>query len=196
MKKVLSKEASAKNRVMFISIVVILITVIALVFAFGVKRKEVVNDLKINYSKGEEVKLTKFKKDFTEERTITITNTSKEAKTYSLEWSDVSNTLKKQNAFIYEIKGSGDRVAELGKSQVPGADSVVFAQVLIEAGKTQTYTITFTYSGSESAKFAGKLKVKSKKVDTKKLEKEEEKRNKELDEKLKKQREEIDKKKA
>lgn len=183
-KKVLSKETIGKNKIVIIAIAIILIVLVALVFSFG-KGKDKVNDLVVNYSKGEEIKFHKFSKNFKETRTITIKNTSKEPKTYSLEWIDVTNTLKKQNKFVYEIKGSGDRVAELGKSQVPVADSVVFTQVLIEAEKTQTYTITFTYSGNEDANFTGKLKVKSREANQKITKKEDKK--KELDEKAKKE---------
>ncbi len=187
MEKTDNKNNISKNKVMIIAIAVILLTVVAVILGLANRGKEEVNDLKVKYAGGEDIKFTKFKNDFTKTKTITITNTSKESKTYSLEWVDVSNSLKKQNKFIYEIKGEGDRVAELGKSQVPVADAVIFTQVLIEAGKTQTYTVTFTYTGNEDAKFEGKIKVKSKKIDEKKLKKAEKKRNKEIEERIKKQ---------
>lgn len=128
------------------------------------------NDLTITYKEGKIINIKKFKKKFTEKRTITIKNNSKENKAYSLEWKDVSNSLEKQDKFIYKINCTGDRCATLGISQVPVVGFQVYPQVLIEAGKTQTYTVELKYNGSEKdAKFKGQLVVYSEKSKEKQI---------------------------
>lgn len=158
------------------NIIIIIIAVVLLVGTIFLVRgcnseSEKMNDLKITYSKGKVLSFDDFSKNFKQERTITVVNKTKVNKTYSLEWSNVENSLKKQNVFLYEIKCKGDRCATLGKSQVPVASAKVFPQVLIKPGSKQVYTVKFNYSGSEkNVKFKGTLQVVSKKVDTKKLE--------------------------
>lgn len=136
---------------------------------FGPNKKNVtMNGLDIKYSNGQIIKYNDFKKSFTDTRTITVKNNSDESKTFSLEWIEVENALEKQNKFTYEIKCTGDRCAELGKSQVPIASSNVYPQVLIEANKTQVYTIKFNFEGKEDkANFKGTLRVYSKKTKAK-----------------------------
>ena len=168
-------------------VLIICIIVIVLLIGFFIRnnyqnKNDKMNDLKISYSDGKDIKFNSFTNNFTEERTITVENISKENKTYSLEWTDINNTLSKQNNFTYEIKCSGSRCAELGKSQVPVASSVVYQQVLIEPSKKQEYKIIFTYNGSEKkANFKGKLKVYSEVIDKKKIEKQERKEETKLD---------------
>ena len=180
----------------------VLIIVLVLVLLLGgfflirdfCSKNDEMNDLKITYSEGKKISFRNLKKDFKEERTITVENNSKENKTYSLEWVKVNNSLKKQNTFLYSIKCTGDRCAELGKSQVPVAGSNVYTQVLIEPGKKQTYTVSFEYTGSEKkASFKGMLQVYSKKVDEKKIEKEQKKQQEEME---KRKKEEAKKTKA
>ena len=151
-------------------------------------KTENINDLKITYS-DKKVTFNDFSKDFKVEQTITIENTSKENKTYSLEWSEVKNTLSKQNVFTYEIKCTGDRCATLGKSQVPVASAKVYNQVLIESGKTQEYKVIYTYTGTDKGKFSGKLKVYPEIIDKKKIEEQEKKERERLEKEMKEQRE-------
>lgn len=174
-------------------VVVVLIVLLGILFISSHSniKNEKMNDLKIHYSNGKTLKFNSFKKKFTKEYTITVENTSKENKTYSLEWVKVDNGLNAQNKFLYEITCEGDRCATLGKSQVPVTGATVYTQVLIEAGKKQTYTVKFTYDGSEKkSKFNGTLQVYSEEVDQKKIEeqekKEREKIEKELEEQTKK----------
>ena len=164
MKKIDIKKLTRKQLIVIASVIIIVAVIIGLIVNH-VNKTETMNDLKIIYKDGQTIKFNNFKKDFTEEKTITVTNTSKENKTFSLEWEGVENNLKKQNTFTYEIKCTGDRCATLGASQVPVAGFKVYQQVLIEAGKTQTYTVVFNYKGSEKkVSFQGKLKVYSEQV--------------------------------
>ena len=142
-----------------IAIVILLLGIIFLIRGYN-KETETINGLKISYSKSNLLSFNNFNNKFKEKMVITIENISNENKTYSLEWIDIVNKLKKQNVFLYEIECSGDRCATLGKSQVPIVGITVFPQCLIESGKKQKYTIIFTYSGSEkNANFKGKLNV-------------------------------------
>ena len=158
-----------------------LILIIILVLGIGIflvlkicNKTEKINDLKITYS-DKSVTFNDFSKDFREKQTITIENTSEENKTYSLEWSDVKNTLVKQNAFTYEIKCTGDRCATLGTSQVPVTSATVYQQVLIEGNSHQGYTIIYNYKGSDKGRFTGRLKVYPEIIDQKKIEEQEKK---------------------
>lgn len=163
-----------KKLLLGLALGIILIVIVVVIIACGKSTNEEMNDLKISYKNGKEISFNNFKRDFQKEVIIVVENTSKENKTYSLEWVKVENELKKQNAFLYEIKCTGDRCATLGKSQVPVASSKVYTQVLIEPGKTQSYNVLFEYKGSEKdAKFRGTLQVYSEKIDKKKLEEKE-----------------------
>ena len=185
-----------EKRRISITIICVLVIVIVLFLLLRSNKTEKMNDLKVTYS-DKEISFNNFSKPFKAEQTITIENTSKENKTYSLEWSDVSNTLKKQNVFLYEIKCEGERCATLGKSQVPVASSVVYTQALIEGHKKQTYTIIFNYNGSEkNAKFKGNLKVYSKEIDKKKIEEQEKKEQERMEKELEKERKAETKKNA
>ena len=162
-----------KKRICLILIIILVIGIV-LFLLLGSNKTEKINDLKITYS-DKNVTFNDFSKDFRVEQTITIENTSKENKTYSLEWSDIKNTLVKQNTFTYEIKCTGDRCATLGKSQVPVTSATVYQQVLIEGGSKQGYTIIYNYSGSDKGRFTGKLKVYPEIIDQKKIEEQEKK---------------------
>lgn len=173
------KNIDKKKIIISIIIVILLLGGFLLVREYYSNHNDKMNDLVITYKDGKSIKFKKFKKEFTEKRTITIKNISKENKTYSLEWKDVSNSLEQQNKFTYEIKCTGDRCATLGTSQVPVAGFQVFPQALIEAGKTQTYTIEFKYNGSEKGvKFKGKLIVYSEKPEEEQESKDDEKETK------------------
>ena len=168
-------------------IVIILVLGIGLFLVLRCNKTEKINDLKISYS-DKSVTFNDFSKDFKVEQTITIENTSKENKTYSLEWSDVKNTLVKQNAFTYEIKCTGDRCATLGTSQVPVTSATVYKQVLIEGNSSQGYTIIYNYSGSDKGRFSGKLKVHPEIIDTKKIKEQEKKEREKLEKELERDR--------
>ena len=175
-----------KKRICLILIIILVIGIV-LFLLLGSNKTEKINDLKITYS-DKNVTFNDFSKDFRVEQTITIENTSKENKTYSLEWSDIKNTLVKQNTFTYEIKCTGDRCATLGKSQVPVTSATVYQQVLIEGGSKQGYTIIYNYSGSDKGRFSGKLRVHPEIIDTKKIEEQEKKEREKIEKELERDR--------
>lgn len=143
-----------------IIVAILLLLAICLLVTKENQNKDEVNGLKIEYSKGKLISFNKFNKNFKEERKITVENNTKENKTYSLEWIELTNELKEQSNFVYEIKCEGDRGATLNKTGVPGSDTVVFPQCLIESGKKQEFTIIFENKGSENeAKFSGILQI-------------------------------------
>jgi hypothetical protein len=77
---------------------------------------------------------------------------------------DITNygilTLAMRSDDVYEIRCNVDRGATLRKTGVPGIDTTVFGQCLIEPEKTQEYTIIFEYNGNEKrAKFSGILQI-------------------------------------
>lgn len=156
-----------KHLKLLIIILVVVLLIIGSVFYFTKKdTKTEINDLEIKYLNGDSINIKNPSSSYEETKEITITNTSKDLKTYSLSWKEVSNTFAEQNKLLYTIKGNGDRAASLGKSQVPAADSKIFNSVAIQAGKTHTYKITITYNGKkvESNSFLGTLKINSEKA--------------------------------
>lgn len=162
-----------KHKILLIIITIVLIIAIALGIYFCTKDTSTeVNSLKITYKDGDQITIKNPSGSYTMEKEITVTNPTKDLKTYSLSWLKVSNTFTEQNKLLYTIKGEGDRAASLGKSQVPAADSKIFNSVAIQAGKTHTYKITITYNGKQvdSNSFTGTLKINSQKPkkDTKK----------------------------
>lgn len=156
-----------KHLKLLIIILAVVLLIIGSVFYFTKKdTKTEINDLEIKYLNGDSINIKNPSSSYEETKEITITNTSKDLKTYSLSWKEVSNTFAEQNKLLYTIKGNGDRAASLGKSQVPAADSKIFNSVAIQAGKTHTYKITITYNGKkvESNSFLGTLKINSEKA--------------------------------
>ena len=161
------------HKILLIIIAIVLIIAIALGIYFCTKDTSTeVNSLKITYKDGDQITIKNPSGSYTMEKEITVTNPTKDLKTYSLSWLKVSNTFTEQNKLLYTIKGEGDRAASLGKSQVPAADSKIFNSVAIQAGKTHIYKITITYNGKQvdSNSFTGTLKINSQKPkkDTKK----------------------------
>ncbi len=162
-----------KNKILLIVLAVILIIGIAIAFYFLTKDTNTsVNDLEIKYINGEEINIKNPNSSYEETKEITITNTSKDLKTYSLEWIKVSNNFNDQSKLLYEITGKGERAASLGTSQVPSVNSKIFNSVAIKAGDTHTYKVKITYKGKEVSNnsFYGALKINSEKpkTDTKK----------------------------
>lgn len=162
-----------KHKILLIIIAIIIILAIGLGIYFCTKDTTTeINSLKVTYKDGDQITIKNPSSPYEITKEITITNPTKELKTYSLEWLKVSNTFKEQNKLLYTIKGSGERSASLGKSQVPVASSKVFNSVAITAGTTHKYTITITYDGSKTSNdsFLGTLKINSEKpkTDTKK----------------------------
>ena len=124
-----------------------------------------INDLEIKYINGDIINIKNISSSY--EKEIIITNKSSELKTYSLEWTDISNNFVNQDKFLYTITGEGARSASLGKSQVPNTSSKIFNSVAILGGVTHTYKIKFIYlGGTSNNKFTGKLKVSSYKIKT------------------------------
>ena len=75
------------------------------------------------------------------------------------------NKFKNESNLLYEISSKGERSATLDKSQLPSASSVIFPQVVIMPGKSQTYKIKIWYEGDISKEkestFFGRLVIKS-----------------------------------
>ena len=125
-----------------------------------------IDGLKVTYSNGEDIAFDNFGGKFENKRTILLENTTDKYLLYSIEWSEVKNTLVNQTDFLYEISCEGDKCATLGKSQVPVADAVIFPQAVIKAGETQKYTILLSFNGSETGvMFGGKLIVNPLKIE-------------------------------
>lgn len=150
------------NRKVFMGVIIAIILLGGILLVRGcAKRNDSAYNIKSSYSDGRLIVFDSFSKNFTSGRTITVKNKSNKTMTYSLEWEGVSNTLKKQNAFLYELVCDEEDCAHLGKSQVPVTDFSINDKVTIGAHKTHKYKVIFTYKGSEKdAKFIGELIVK------------------------------------
>ena len=163
--------------IMVIGILVLIAGILLTVLYLKDRNKEISNDLEIRYVDGDTITLKDMEKGFTFEKEIIVKNTTKELRTYSLEWTSIDNKIKNGSDLTYEIIGTGDRSASLGKSQVPGVSSKIFNQVAILGEVEHKYIVKITYNGKEKGNFSGKLKVKAydmsdetkdKKVDMKK----------------------------
>lgn len=118
--------------------------------------------LNVTYKNGKDIVIDNFRHSFQAEKEIVIENKSKNYIFYDLEWKDVSNTLKNQSNFTYEIESLGHNAGSVGKSQVPVADSKILSSLMISPGKEHTYTIIFNYKSGvfgENAKFKGFINV-------------------------------------
>lgn len=150
-----------KRKLIVLGIVLLILITVPLFLFINKDKKEVINDLKVIYYEGDVIEFLSNDEEIIKE--ITIKNTSKDLKTYSLIWDDVSNDFEEQSKLLYTIKATGKTAAELQLSQVPIADAKVFNSVAILSGQTHTYEIKITYNGQDkNKKFTGKIKVDSK----------------------------------
>ena len=98
------------HKILLIIITIVLIIAIVLGIYFCTKDTSTeVNSLKVTYKDGDQISIKNPSTPYEITKEITVTNPTKELKTYSLEWLKVSNTFKEQNKLLYTIKGSGDR---------------------------------------------------------------------------------------
>lgn len=153
------------------------IIVVTLLILIPEARKDMTNkksnygDYEVLYKDGKIIKYNNFKKPFTDTKTITIRNHTRDVKVYSIKWVMVNNTLKKQNKFLYELSCKGDGCAKISPSQIPGADSLAIPDIYLESGKAHEYTIRIKYTGSEkNVNFSGKLILEKEVTDQKKYE--------------------------
>ena len=125
-------------------------------------QKENTNDIEIIYKHGNEINITNFDKSFKVKKDIIINNKTKEYKSFSLEWTDINNTLKNPSKFTYEINGNGANAKSLLKSQMPFSSMEIFPKVLIVPNKEQKYEIIISYDKTEkeAGAFFGKIEVK------------------------------------
>lgn len=125
-------------------------------------QKENTNDIEIIYKHGNEINITNFDKSFKVKKDIIINNKTKEYKSFSLEWTDINNTLKNPSKFTYEINGNGANAKSLLKSQMPFSSMEIFPKVLIVPNKEQIYEIIISYDKTEkeAGAFFGKIEVK------------------------------------
>lgn len=157
-----TKKVTNNNKKLILIIVVLLLGVLLLVVNIHNRSSQKKIDLYVEYSNGTLVKYDDFSKKFTDTRTITIRNNTKDFKIYSLRWKNLNNTLKKQNLFLYEIKCEGDSCQTISPSQIPpsNANVIVFSDIFLEMKQEQKFTIKFIYKGSEKdAKFSGDLVI-------------------------------------
>lgn len=165
-----------KRAFVIILIIILLLGVFLLVRGCS-KNKDNLGDLDVEYSDGRMLYFGDFEKDFTTTRTFTVRNTSNKTITYSLEWDNVANSLKKQNQFLYEIRCYGVGCDNIGKSQVPVTKAPI-TEYKIGPYYSHVYVVTFTYKGSEKGeKMIGELvvnenekQVKEKKSNNQKVE--------------------------
>lgn len=117
------------------------------------------NKIHVTYNKNKTISFDDFSKGFKENRVITVENKSNKNITYDIRWYKVTNILKKQNDFLYEMECSGKECKTLGISQIPVVDAPVLEEIKIRPKQKQVFTIKFTYKGSEKdAKFTGELR--------------------------------------
>ena len=146
-------------------ILVILVTIIFIMGILFLTNKSTgpadnIDNLKISYPNGKKIEFNNFKKSFNKERIIKIENKSKDKKYYSIEWSNVENTLQKPKLFSYKISCKGKGCKTLSKTEVPIVDMNVLPNCSISPGRKQEYTITFNYIGSEKhVIFSGELEI-------------------------------------
>ena len=139
--------------IMITGILVLIAGILLTVLYLKDKNKEISNDLEIKYVGGDTITLENIEKGFTFEKEIIVKNTTKELRAYSLEWTSIDNKIKTGSDLTYEIIGTGDRSASLGKSQVPGVSSKIFNQVAILGEVEHKYIVKITYKMSVYSTF-------------------------------------------
>ena len=150
-----------KKKIFIIIGILVFILLIFLIIFSNRDNKDNNELINVEYKNGKVISYNKFDNSFKEKRTIIVENKNNFTVNYSLKWYKVTNTLKKQNNFLYEISCTGDRCKELGTSQIPVVDAPVFEQVKIRPNSKQVYTINIIYKGKEKkVKFKGKLLAK------------------------------------
>jgi len=96
--------------------------------------------LDITFDGGNEIVLDNVKSGSTESKNFTITNTSSATMYYIIKWNNVSNTYNNKDRYVYEIKGSNNKLETI----LPSRDDTIFSKIEIKGNAEHTYTITWT----------------------------------------------------
>ena len=146
-----------------------IIIVLIIVHFYDANRTVKTSNMEVKYFDGKILDYKNFSKPFEDTRVIRVMNNSSTVRSITLKWVMVSNNLKKQNKFLYDISCEGDNCLSITPSQVPVADSTIFTDIYLESFRKQEYTIKLKYTGSEkNASFSGKLIIEEEITDQKK----------------------------
>ena len=104
--------------------------------------------LYVTYVKGVNVENMLPGEEHSVTQTFTVENQSNQTITFNLNWIDVLNELTVLEGFTYQIKRDGINVTD--QIAVPNSNTYLLKEIIIAAGTTYTYEITYTFKNLEN----------------------------------------------
>lgn len=123
-----------------------LITILAIVLFLIQNSKKEENSLKINYENGSKIEISSIKDNYKINKKITIENPSDKTISYSLKWTNITNTFINQSNLLYKIKNNKTSYREIEIAQLPVTESPIFSKIRIKPHTTHIYTISIWYN--------------------------------------------------
>ena len=114
-------------------------------------------NVEINYSNGSNLLIDSSNISVT--KNITIINNSLSSINYLLYFYDVNNTLVDQTKLTYSYTCTGVGCDTRTNIQAPSNEGPLSLYIPVSSGVTHTYEITFSYDGTPSGSFIGRLEV-------------------------------------
>ena len=147
------KENKIKKMLSIILTIIIILTIAGLSLAYYLARvqgsgKELTStsgELSINYLDEKEIQADNLAPGWSEEKTITVTNTGDDEVNYNLYWSCVENELTRTQDLTYTITDEEGSEIKTGTFPTENEDKTIASQTL-GIGETKTYTIKIEYA--------------------------------------------------
>ena len=98
----------------------------------------------LTYADGDEITLANAVPGNSVTKTFTVKNTGNVATNYTIYFSELSNKFVDKTDLVYTLTSS-DGGKNVAQTQVPSTNEAMVSNYAIDAGKTQTYTLTITF---------------------------------------------------
>lgn len=134
------------KKIKILLIEISLITIIAIVLLLIQNSKKEENPLKVNYENGSKIEISSIKDNYKTTKKITIENLSDKTISYSLKWTNITNTFINQSNLLYKVKNNKTSYREIEIAQLPVTESPIFPKVRIKPNTTHIYTISIWYN--------------------------------------------------
>ena len=100
--------------------------------------------MSLKYTDGDEINLANAVPGNSVTKTFTVKNTGNVSTNYTIYFSELSNKFVDKTDLVYTLTSS-DGGKNVAQTQVPSTNEAMVSNYAIDAGKTQTYTLTITF---------------------------------------------------
>ena len=147
------KENKIKKIISIILTIIIILTIAGISLAYflanvegnGKSLTSTSGELSINYLDEKEIQADNLAPGWSEEKTITVTNTGDDEVNYNLYWSCVENELTRTQDLTYTITDEAGSEIKAGTFPTESEEKTIASQT-IGVGETKTYKVRIEYA--------------------------------------------------